>query len=116
MKTTPQHFDLFKKEVRAWVDTFGLKQYELQFTNEYDACNVATVDADTTAGMASFNLSNEWDNHPLTKAEVARAAFHEVYELLLFEIRQLLGVFYSQDVVNKKIHDVVRRAENHQFS
>jgi len=112
MKTTKKHFELFKKEGRKWLREFGLLDWETFFDHE-DIDARAEFNANVEYRTVVFTLSAHWKNVRISSWLIKKAAFHEVAELLLVDIRILAEsrTMDSQDL-NGKIHSVIRTLEN----
>ena len=117
MKTTPKHFQLFKKECAEWIDAFGL--YDWSITYEHgsggevrDRNVIGWVEADVLNRVGVINLSTDWMERPTNRA-VRKVALHEVLELLLYRFRWLDGLRYNlaQGDVEEEIHTIIRRLE-----
>lgn len=112
-KTTETHFALFRKHCQKFIDQFGLRQYEVTHTHKRDMEAVSNCFVDPESAIVIMNFASDWGMlTPLDEKAIKRAAFHEVMELLLWELRQAMRAFFSEEVVNKKIHAVIRTWEN----
>ena len=112
-KTTKKDFEFFKQEAQQWIERFGVKSYDITFTHEDDGDHLASCGADSGSRIAIINLSaTDLGELDVTNASIQRAAFHEVLELLMWEITTLLRNFFSEDIVIKKTHEVIRAIEN----
>jgi hypothetical protein len=70
---------------------------------------------DTESSIARIGLSSFLDNS-VTYATIDRMAFHEVWEVLLWPMREMLGSRgYSFQQINAVLHDIIRRAETEKF-
>lgn len=114
---TKEHWELFQKEFKKWVNIFGLKRYNLvlTFRDEEDG-NIATCCADNGSMMAWINLhSSACCAMDATDNSIKRVAFHEAAELLLWDINCMLSQFFSHNVVQSKLHQVIIVLENMMF-
>ncbi len=116
-KTTKKDFELFKKECQKWIETLGLKDWEVFYTHEKDKGLRSSACFDVVAKMATINFSKEWKSTPLNNSTVKKSAFHEVTEGLL--LARLIAVartrFVNPEEVEEASHDIVRRLENSFF-
>ena len=106
-----EDFDLFKKYVAEQRDILGARGWSLKvdadkITEDVDAecsydelnrCALITI-ADNTEGASSKFLE--------------ATARHEVLELIMADIRSLMGEFYNENFVDQHIHCVIRKLEN----
>ena len=111
MKTTAKDFKAFQRYCRKWQKELGLMNYSLGFRHNNDHPDSESWVAETEDGNAVAGLTSNWDE-AITTHSIERAAFHEMHELLMWEIRCLLRQVLSEEVVNKKIHAVIRPLEN----
>lgn len=109
-----EHLVIFKNEVVYWQNRFGLLDWEinLQFqdpTDEHLGRDVMAWTAWSPESCAAMIvLVNRWATIEPTDGEVRKAAFHEVCELLLNDLRDNLLPNVNQD---KMVHNVIRRLE-----
>lgn len=114
MKTTKKDFELFKKEFWKWFNYFGLKNWVVTFNHSgIDAIAFCTPDIENRAAL--IELSKEVHDLDHTEERIRRAAFHEVCELLLADMRQMAYATFSYEIVNKTNHEIVRTLENTVF-
>lgn len=108
------HVTAFKQEVLYWVNRFGLLDWEVNLqvqdpTEEHLGRDVmAWTVWSPESGAAMIVLVNRWLTIEPTDFEVRKAAFHEVCELMLNEVRDNLLPNVLQD---KIIHRCIRRLE-----
>lgn len=116
MKTTKAHFASFKKFCRQYLDLFGLRDWEAFISHTKDEDNRASCTVNgTDHRMVNLNLAKDWDADwglKITDEEIRKCALHEVLELRMWEIRKMLRVFYSEEVVDEQIHKIIRTLEN----
>ena len=104
-------FDLFKKHVVKWRDLLGERGWSIK------------VDADKIAegrdAECSYDILNRCalitiaDNTEGASSKFLEAtAMHEILELVMADIRSLMGEFYNENFVDQQIHRVIRRLEN----
>jgi hypothetical protein len=112
MKTTKQHFELFKKECEYWIDKFGLTEYRIEFFLNEKANGSRGLSEDYGHLMA-IDIYFPTDLHKETDIEkIKTAAFHEVCEVLLMRARGMMSEYYNFEIANKEIHTIIRRLEN----
>lgn len=115
MRTVKKDFVYFKQQCEAFLEQFGLKHWEVAYTHrlEKDHDARSTCVADPEHGMCLINLAVDWGElEPVSRRGLKKCALHEVAELMLWPIRELLREFYAEKVVNDKIHYVIRILEN----
>lgn len=110
MKTSQKQFKLFRKEAKGWVDTLGLKEYEVHYAHEELEESLAQCGTNEQARLAKIYLNKDWSGEvPLNDHEVKKAAFHEVLELLLSRIRgfadQKNG---TPEVIDGEVHRLIQ--------
>ena len=112
--------DLFLKRVDYYTDRvyyyqkiLGLLGWEFTVQGIDDEDNRGSYYIHEWGRLASINYNIAWLKSELTAIqEIDKTAFHEVYELSLFQIREYLLKFYSLEFVDTMIHENVRRMEN----
>ena len=116
--TTKKHFKLFKQEGKKWQKRLGLMEWEIMFTHleeeeEETVGSRGTCFAVADLGSAIINLNTKWPEFDIvTHYQIRKTAFHEMCELLMWPLRVLLLVYFSDGVVRYKIHSILRRMEN----
>lgn len=116
---TEQDFALFKTEAQKWIDSFGLKDWEIYFSFERLENSKAECVVNWT-GKACMLKLGKFPRFDMSQEDVKRAAFHEVCELLLTDMEFtalnddiLLETRKSMTEVAR--HAVIRRLENYMF-
>jgi len=114
MKTTKKDFELFKREVRRWVDKFGLYDWEIVFTHTEDDGARAGYDRNDEGRSIVFNLSAEYDSLTYSTENIKVSAFHEVTEgLLLAPLDNMIDRRrYGYGERNEALHQIVRTLEH----
>ena len=116
MKTTAKDFKLYQEYCHNWQVKLNLQHYAIAFIHDNSRPDTdAWVLADSENGIASVGLTIDWDAKP-TRQDLDRAACHEMLELLHWEIRNLLSAIFCNEVINRKLHNVIRPLENLFFS
>jgi len=115
-KTTKKDFESFRSECEAWVEYFGLKDWEITYSQEDSNDSRASCGANYTGKIATIALTNEWDYKPEI-LEIRRVAFHEVGELLTAPLCIIAESRYvTQDQVAIANHYIIRVLENTLFN
>jgi hypothetical protein len=116
-KTTKQHFEIFKKEVRLWLKKFGLFEWRVDIRHD-DSLDVkcaarASFWADAESVIAVIALSPDWGPDKVTGGRIKSSAFHEVLHLLFSHMawtanaRNVDAGYFEEEE-----HKVIRRLEN----
>ena len=100
MKTTPKHFEAFKKYVWEWLGKMKVSGWDIYF-DHLDLNNAyARTYYDHIGRVAIFKFCKEWDDRPLNMKEISETAKHEVVELLIADYHSLaLSRFVSEDAL-----------------
>ena len=119
MKTTKKHFKIFKKEVKKWINYFGLWDWQIHFAHyaENMTNTRAKVIYNSTGCLATFILNTKWHEHTedvLNKNNIRKAAFHEVCELLLGRLTHIADDRWGWCEADLTIetHRIIRTLEN----
>jgi hypothetical protein len=113
-KTTAKHFACFEQEATYWIRKYGLLQYEWQFEHA-SSDNRAGVVFNVDAKIAMVTLSTDWDVEPTARG-IRRAAYHEVYEVLLGYMKVLaISRTFDEALLECETHTVIRTMENAHF-
>ena len=116
-KTTKQHFNLFKKECKKWLQIFSLGDWEDNYWHDGESSEdgLARVNANADGKRADFYLSKDWKIQPINNAEIKSTAFHEVGHLLLADMAEFARDRNRgyREVDNHEVqHAIIRRLEN----
>lgn len=113
LKTTKQHFEIFKKECQKWIEIYGLKDWKIHFFHEnWDDSHYANIKMDLDGRIASINLESAWEE-PVSNFQLKQIAFHEVSHLFfgrLEIIAKQKTTFNSE--IDEEIHAIIRTLEN----
>lgn len=124
MKTTQAQFKYFADRVRKWAGVFGLHHVRVAVAlqnnpdydgEDFDPC-LAWTDYDTEGSLAIIGLNPELGKIDGGQKSLDRAALHEVWEVVLWPMREMLKARgYSFEQINAQVHDVIRRVETAQL-
>lgn len=116
-KTSPELFNVFREEVRRWLHYFGIKEYRVEFEHISMKSVRADVIFDMWGKTAIIRLNKNWGKDEPTEHLVRKSAFHEVCELMISKIHNMLlhKATYVQDDVEEEIHRLIRILENTVF-
>ena len=106
-----KELDIFKRHVKTWRDRLGNRDWEV-------CAEMDEIESDRTA-QCQFDCQNRCSlvtidstiEKPSSK-NLEAAAVHEMLELSLADIRELMCRFYSWEFVDGVIHKHIRRMEN----
>jgi hypothetical protein len=111
---TGKHLKVYSNEAMRLVKVFGLTDWEIAFELvEASGQFLACCTADCSGRVCVLGLATEWENENPTIKELKEAARHEVYELLVWDLCQLVRERYlKEDEIDKTRHALIRRLEN----
>lgn len=107
-------FDLFKQECEYWHNRLGLHKYRLVvfFTELKSDTSLANCYVDSPDLTVRISLNTYVPYTKPTPDEIAKAAFHEIFELLLWpHYTALVGSIYSADYSLELGHEIIRTME-----
>lgn len=111
---TVEDFELFKAECKYWLKFFAVVEYEVFYEFDKLDNNFAQVAVHVDEGVRNcvITLCNSKCNEEITEKRIKKNAFHEVCELMLWEIG--LVIFNAVGAKNERIiiHKMIRRLEN----
>ena len=118
VKTTKADYELFEKEVKRWIDFWGLTEWDVSFNHENP--RLKDVDAGTRYSYADkwvvFGLTDEIHDYEYSKDFVKKCAFHEAAELLIAELVSLCQMrTVTDDDIVRAAHCVIMRLQNRVF-
>lgn len=119
MKVSKKLFNTFKAECEKWLKILGLNDWQVHYRHE-KINNRAEIHFDCVGRLATIILSTSWpgwDQDLVNEENIKRSAFHEVCELLLGPLNDMVGQRYGLNVDDKEeeIHRVIRTLENTLF-
>jgi hypothetical protein len=111
MKTTKAQFEYFKKRCEYWRVKFQMGNWDFGYWHE--KCEDVKAEYKIKGGgrVATIWFATEWDDD-ITFLKIDRTAFHEVFEILLHELRLLALHYYAYAEVDERTHMIVRVMEN----
>ena len=111
-KVTDAHLKKYEKYAESYIAKLGLFDWERYYRKETHNGAMASCGADLEGRLAILMVADQWDGIPVTDKELKNAAKHEVFELLLWELCNVLrkpGV--TDEEVHSVRHAVIRRLE-----
>ena len=119
MKTTKNHFQIFKKECQKWIAFFGLYGWRYSYfhedtTEDWRASVRVSIDGRTV----SLFLHIDWKDDVVTERAVRESAFHEICEILLWRLASMAfgNLRFSPKECNEETHNIIRILENKVFN
>jgi len=115
-KTNEKDFGVFKEEAKLWIDRL-LRGWEIAFKHETIGEDLRAWEVDDLPNrIANLGLSIDWSHSDLTHHHLCKAAFHEVWELLLTRLKTLAKDRYIQEKeIDEEVHHIIRTMENLMF-
>lgn len=110
-------FQEFTKAVNYWTEYYGLKNYEVVILHEkLDEDVLAQAIVDSSARVARILFTNDLsDVQYKTKEVYQKAGFHEIWEVILWDVRIHLSAMFSHEYINEMIHVIIKIQENSAF-
>lgn len=121
MKTTKEHFKIFKEECERWIDILGLKCWNVYYEHEESSSDCyADISYNIVGRVATIGLNKNWPDDTFdidTETQLIRSAKHECFELLLGKLATMAAgkIYSSEDTINEEIHVIIRTLENTLF-
>lgn len=109
MKTTPEHFEQFKREFNRYVDLFGLRGWDIRFIHINSTnCGQAWIMAnDLEDRIVTVGLSKN------VTSDINSLAKHEALELLLHKIDHMAKDRYvTPELINEERHHIITVLEH----
>ena len=118
MKTTAEHFEIFKKEVQKWIEYYQLIDWRITilWENDSEGKGRGWSGAKITDKIACVALCKDWGADEITEARLRKTALHEVWEVMLSPLH-VIATDRTFDMFNltREIHTLIRRMENIHF-
>jgi hypothetical protein len=114
MKTTKQHFELFKKHFKETQKHLEMSEWEVYFkwsdlNESYARINTKAIDHVATVEFCK-DWYNENDIYPLTPEHIKYKAEHEAIHMLTAKLNIMAEArFVTQDEVDEAEHELVRK-------
>jgi hypothetical protein len=115
---TKEDYEKFKNEFMYWIDTYGLKGWEIHFLFDEDKENDyrAMVSRDLEGRLAIVSLTKKWKGCQPIDYNVRKCAYHEAGELLLSKINDLCrSRTVMAEQITEEIHNIIRTLESVHF-
>jgi hypothetical protein len=117
MKTSRKDFDLFVEQSWYWIRRMGLLQWEYAFQHSRtDLDSRAEVERNFTGKIATITLDPNWGEDTVSHQRICQTAFHEVCEVKYADIARLMTQFYSEELIEQMVHELIRNDEHAVFA
>lgn len=105
----------FVKKTYQYQKQLGLLGYEIHIFKHKSKKGRAYCSCEKKSMIASISYNVNWIKKPINKKQINRVAFHEICEILLFDIKETLNLHLSINKANKYVHQIIRAIENIHF-
>ena len=119
-RLTEKQFLTFKKECEYWIDYLGLKSCSIEICkseDKKDECRAYTTRTRPTSNRIYAIFLTMWQdkiNYP-TDYRLRETAYHEVLEVMMYDISDLIGNAEGNFNASNNVHEVIRTLENTMF-
>jgi hypothetical protein len=108
-----QRIKYFKKCVKKFQRVLGLLNWDIHVIKQDKEETRASAYWHSENRCATICWSKTWiDQQRLKKTEIRKVAFHEALEVLCCDNTEALREHYSEKVVEKIMHNILRTIEN----
>ena len=111
-------FLVFKEEILYWLNKLGLRDYEVYIEKDTktDMEAVSTCMVQHNASLVNFSFYDKYfRKEKFHHFFIRRYAFHEVVELLLSPVEDLITRTSYQEKARESAHRIIARLENSVF-
>lgn len=113
-------FEAFKEECEYWIKELGLISVEidiLKTEKKDEGCRAYTVRTRPTSNRIFAIWLVMWQdkNNSRTYKEIRKCAFHEVWEVLMYDISDAITDSETGHYAASNVHEVIRTLENTLF-
>lgn len=113
-RTNKRHYALFKREVKYWLNRFGLSEWRV--TTFHQSGDVKDARASYVAyaedRVCSIFLEPDWGDNIVTDELIKRSAFHEVVHVLFCRLTSLANTrCVPVGMIDEEEHVVVHRLQ-----
>lgn len=116
-KPTIDGYYEFSKAVRYWEEFFKVSDFDIVINDkeeDVDAQATTVVSLEDRVATISFNRDYD-DGSEQTKYRYQLTGFHEIIEVITWEIRSFLMFILSERMVNQLLHTLIVRLESTVF-
>ena len=111
-KLTQANLKTFTLSARKYLKLYGLTNWEVHMDFVEMDDSLACCSGDAAGRMAVLGIAPEWIGVEPTKKALDHAALHEVLELLLWDLSNMISDRnIKQETVDTVRHSVIRRLE-----
>lgn len=105
-------YTVFKKETEYWLDKFGMHDWEVYIDCKNQPGYYAHFDINWEGKMVQIDISNAPET-VWTEERAKQTAFHEVFEVLLFEQKHIMDTIKDEDArleaLEANRHELIHR-------
>jgi len=103
----------FISRCQFYQTLFQLLNYEIEYVISDSTNYCATFYIRQESRQANIKYMTPWlFNDETTYKDIDKTAFHEMYEMNLYNMTELIDNYYSRDFRDTKVHSQVRLMEN----
>lgn len=116
MKTTNKHFEIFKKEVKKWMNEFKIGGWEVYFKiNEEDKESLSGCSWNLKGKVCTFELNRNWpEGDKVDNNNIKKSALHEVLHLVIAKITTMaVRRYVNRDQVEEAEEEAVNTLINY---
>ena len=114
-KTTKADFEYFKRHCEWWVKYLSLFEYRYDYRHMKLKSSIAVWEVAYQNRWCAITLNTDMGDFEITREELAKAAFHEVFESSLAERLTMAAYTGNNLTVEQESHTIVRRMEHTLF-
>lgn len=110
MKLRKSHFNLFKKYCRSWIDTFCIKNWDIDYDFGAIADSEAVVSKNYMGCRVNVKLADEIElsNNKTIEYTLNEVAKHEMLHILIGNLVMLAGSrFITRDELSKSEEELI---------
>lgn len=112
VELTDEQIEYFKHRVEYWRKWFRVVDWEVMVRSIDTDDSYAYCQGDCKSRLATICVSTTWDIEP-TEKMLDKTAFHEVLELIFWEIHELgVSRWFNEDAWDQARHRVIRMMES----
>ena len=113
MKTTKQHYELFKKECDYWIDKFKINDWRVDYMMEDLDNNIAQCDRNLFARTVKISLNTELGVEDIKLLK--DTAKHEIIHLLIGELAVMAKdryirqdeLYSAEEALTRKLEKII---------
>lgn len=115
-KTTKKHFEIFKKECLRVINLLGITDWHINFKHaklQVDQTDLAWLTWSFIGHEAVICLATDWEVTKITTEELIDSARHEVLELFIAPLKELVYQrSFDEDKTKAEGHRIIHIIKN----